>query len=137
MRAKSARAFMCASLIAVLVVLPTRVVIGSGLRPSSTASSIVSAAEGELGVQYCLGGGDTSGPTSTGCSSGTGFDCSGLVLYSVFKGTGVNDHPKRQRVFIENDSTRVDGQSAAGALVFATEPGLLVDRARALASLSR
>ena len=51
--------------------------------------------------------------------------------------TGVNDHPNRQRVFIENESTRVDGQSAAGALVFATEPGLLVDRARALASLSR
>jgi hypothetical protein len=49
---------------------------------------------------------------------------------------GVNAHPIRQRVIVENDSTLVSCQSAAGALAFATEPGFLVDRALALASWS-
>jgi hypothetical protein len=40
----------------------------------------------------------------------------------------VNAHPIRQRVIVENDSTLVSCQSAAGALAFATEPGFLVDR---------
>jgi len=44
----------------------------------------VLAAESQLGVPYVWGGGDASGPT-TGLA-GTppaGFDCSGLVLYSL------------------------------------------------------
>ena len=40
--------------------------------------------------------------------------------------TRVNAHPIRQHLRIENDSTVVVGQSAAEALGFATEPGLLV-----------
>ena len=51
-------------------------------------------------------------------------------------GPAVNALPKRQRVIVENDSTLVSCQSAARALVFATEPGFLVDRALALASWS-
>jgi hypothetical protein len=57
---------------------------------SSPGEAIVAAAESELGVQYCFGGGTLNppGPSKGDCSSGVGFDCSGLVMYSVYEGTG-------------------------------------------------
>jgi cell wall-associated NlpC family hydrolase len=42
-------------------------------------AAVVSATESQLGVAYVWGGGSPSGPTAGG------FDCSGLVLYSVWQ----------------------------------------------------
>lgn len=43
-----------------------------------------------LGYPYVWGGGDTSGPTlgSIGGTSTPGFDCSGLIIYSIYHASG-------------------------------------------------
>ncbi|MFF7995068.1 NlpC/P60 family protein [Kitasatospora xanthocidica] len=43
---------------------------------------VVAAARAQLGIKYVWGGGDVSGATSGG------FDCSGLVLYSIYQASG-------------------------------------------------
>ena len=55
----------------------------------SNGDGIVAAAKQQEGVvPYVFGGGDVTGPTATSSSAGVrGFDCSGLSLYSVYKGT--------------------------------------------------
>jgi hypothetical protein len=61
---------------------------------SSSGQAIVNAAASQAGVPYCFDGGTTSGPShgsgGSGCGGSTkGFDCSGLALFAVFKGTGI------------------------------------------------
>lgn len=46
------------------------------------AAAEIAAAKSQLGVPYVWGGGTVAGP------SGGGFDCSGLVLYAVYQGSG-------------------------------------------------
>lgn len=43
---------------------------------------VVEAAQSQIGKPYVWGGGDVNGPT------GGGFDCSGLVQFAVFQGSG-------------------------------------------------
>ena len=49
---------------------------------NNDAQQIVDAARSKIGTPYVLGGGNCDGKTKGG------FDCSGLVLYSVCKATG-------------------------------------------------
>ncbi|WP_231113855.1 C40 family peptidase [Mycobacterium avium] len=49
--------------------------------PASEGEKIVNAARRALGLPYIWGGGNAAGPT------GGGFDCSGLVQYSVAQAT--------------------------------------------------
>ncbi|AGG68092.1 peptidoglycan DD-metalloendopeptidase family protein [Corynebacterium callunae] len=61
---------------------------GGALAASGMGGRILSIAQGQFGHPYVWGGGDTTGPTS-GLSGGEkGFDCSGFVLYAVFKASG-------------------------------------------------
>ncbi len=46
------------------------------------ADAEIAAAKSQLGVPYVWGGGTVAGP------SGGGFDCSGLVLFAAFQGSG-------------------------------------------------
>ena len=60
---------------------------------SGGGAAIVAAAASMAGKPYCFAGGNQSGPThgsgGSGCPGSTvGFDCSGLSLYAVYKGTG-------------------------------------------------
>lgn len=52
---------------------------------------IVSAVRPQLGVPYSWGGGGYDGPTlGTGSGAHTvGFDCSGLTIFAVYRGTGI------------------------------------------------
>ena len=59
---------------------------------SGDVGKVIAAAKSQLGVDYCWGAGDASGPTYTSdCPSGVskGFDCSGLTLYAYAK-VGIN-----------------------------------------------
>jgi hypothetical protein len=61
---------------------------------ATQGQAIVNAAASQVGVPYCMGGGDPSGPThgggGSGCGGSTaGFDCSGLALYAVYQATGI------------------------------------------------
>lgn len=49
--------------------------------PAGEGEKVVNAARRALGLPYIWGGGNTAGPT------GGGFDCSGLVQYSVAQAT--------------------------------------------------
>ena len=49
---------------------------------SASGAAIVAAARAQIGAPYIFGGGDIHGRTHGG------FDCSGLALYAVYKGTG-------------------------------------------------
>lgn len=49
---------------------------------SAFAQAEIAAATKQLGLPYVWGGGTVAGP------SGGGFDCSGLVLYAVYQGSG-------------------------------------------------
>ncbi|HEU4967150.1 MAG TPA: NlpC/P60 family protein [Candidatus Saccharimonadales bacterium] len=84
----------------VLVLIQLIVLSAAMVAPASATSqdqAIVNAAASQSGVAYCWDGGDTSGPThgqgdlgNGGCGTGVvGFDCSGLALYAVYKGTGI------------------------------------------------
>lgn len=59
---------------------------GSECGTPSSGSAIVDAAASQKGVWYSFGGGGINGP-SLGVT-GIGFDCSGLVMYAVYQGTG-------------------------------------------------
>jgi cell wall-associated NlpC family hydrolase len=97
---------------------------GSGLLSSggggtSTGQKIVNAAASQAGVQYCFDGGNQFGPTSTGCASGVGFDCTGLTMYAVYQATGiVLPHSSAQGA--DGGGTEITSQSALepGDLVF-------------------
>ncbi len=61
---------------------------GSTGGASQFGLAVVEAGATELGVPYSWGGGNDAGP-SLGIAQGTaGFDCSGLVLYAVWKASG-------------------------------------------------
>jgi parallel beta-helix repeat protein len=65
-------------------------VLASSTGPSAFGLAVVEAAAAELGVPYSWGGGNDEGP-SLGIAQGSntvGFDCSGLVLYDVWKASG-------------------------------------------------
>ena len=53
-------------------------------------AAILSAAEAEIGLPYVYAGGSLTGPDSTDPidGRGPGFDCSGLVRYAVYQGSG-------------------------------------------------
>jgi hypothetical protein len=96
---------------------------GSGLISSGGGSSvgqkIVNAAASQAGIQYCYGGGNQFGPTSTGCSSGVGYDCTGLTMYAVYQATGmVLPHSSAQGA--DGGGTEITSESALepGDLVF-------------------
>ena len=74
----------------------------STLSPTTTtqAQAIVKAAASQAGLRYCWDGGTTSGPShgdgdydgeAPDCInvSTIGFDCSGLALYAIYQGTGI------------------------------------------------
>ncbi len=50
------------------------------------AARAIAAARSQLGVTYSWGGGSYAGPSAG--ASGRGFDCSGLVLYAFYQGSG-------------------------------------------------
>jgi cell wall-associated NlpC family hydrolase len=57
---------------------------------TSGGQAVIAAALRWLGTPYLYGGGSYSGPTR-GCAHGycgTGFDCSGLVMYAVYQASG-------------------------------------------------
>jgi cell wall-associated NlpC family hydrolase len=55
----------------------------TNLGPGTAAGvAAARAAEAELGLPYVWGGGSANGPT------GGGFDCSGLVLFAIYQGSG-------------------------------------------------
>ena len=55
----------------------------TNLGPGTAAGvAAARAAEKELGLPYVWGGGTINGPT------GGGFDCSGLVLFAIYQGSG-------------------------------------------------
>jgi len=55
----------------------------TNLGPGTAAGvAAARAAEAQIGLPYVWGGGSISGPT------GGGFDCSGLVLYAIYQGSG-------------------------------------------------
>ncbi len=71
---------------------------GGGGPPGASSSAAVSTAlaraGAQLGLPYCWGGGDASGPThafgGAGCGGQTiGFDCSGLMIFA-WAGAGVS-----------------------------------------------
>ena len=69
---------------------------GAPAAGQGSAAQIVAAGQTQLGVPYSWGGGSINGPTKgVYTSSGldgtntVGFDCSGLVLFSVYRGIGV------------------------------------------------
>jgi hypothetical protein len=104
----------------------------SGADTPSAGQAIVNAAASQVGRTYCWDGGSLSGPThgdgnyrgeapDCGSASTVGYDCTGLVIYAVYHGTG-------GRVDIINHSpsqaTTVPGQWITS--VSALEPGDIV-----------
>jgi cell wall-associated NlpC family hydrolase len=90
------------ALIAVLIVLAMAPACASA---ASGGQAIVNAAASQAGRTYCWAGGTTSGAShgsglgpyvsgegyeapDCGQSTTTGFDCTGLVIYAVYQGTG-------------------------------------------------
>jgi len=53
-------------------------------------AAILSAAEAQIGLPYVYGGGSLTGPDGIDPidGRGPGFDCSGLIRYAVYQGTG-------------------------------------------------
>ncbi|MGX5693904.1 NlpC/P60 family protein [Dermacoccus abyssi] len=69
--------------------------VGGDLPPvpadGGNSSLIVQAARSALGTPYAWGGGTIHGPSmGTGIGAGVvGYDCSGLTLWAVYRGTGI------------------------------------------------
>lgn len=61
---------------------------GSECGTPTSGSAIVDAAASQKGVPYVFGGGGIDGKSAPPRSSSVGFDCSGLVMYAVYQGTG-------------------------------------------------
>lgn len=67
---------------------------GAVTAEDGTVDAVIENAEQQIGVDYSWGGGDLEGPSegiNTGGLSGvgvTGFDCSSLVRYAVYHGSG-------------------------------------------------
>lgn len=62
----------------------------AGSAAEGTAKEAIDAAKTQIGVDYSWGGGTLEGP-SEGFAQGTGivgFDCSSLVRYAIYQGTG-------------------------------------------------
>lgn len=62
----------------------------SGSAAEGTAKDVIDAAKTQIGVDYSWGGGSLEGP-SEGFAQGAGingFDCSSLVRYAIYQGTG-------------------------------------------------
>jgi hypothetical protein len=83
---------------------------------SSCGAKVVAAAESQKGVPYVFGGGSCTGKTSGG------FDCSGLVRYSVYKAKGVClVHSAQQQYLDTKHGKRIPlAQRQAGDVVFWT-----------------
>ena len=58
---------------------------------SSVPTELVDVAKSEIGrgLPYVLDGGSPAGPSSVN-GSAAGFDCTGLVLYAIYRATGLN-----------------------------------------------
>ena len=96
---------------------------------SADGSAIVNAAREMLGrsdTSYVWGGGNVNGPSTgidySGCSFSTmtGFDCSGLALYAVYKGTGKTlPHSAKQQYTKTDIGTRIPvDEIQPGDLIF-------------------
>jgi cell wall-associated NlpC family hydrolase len=84
---------------------------------SSRGLAIVRAAASQAGVPYCLGGGNQFGSTPCGGMPAT-FDCTGLTMYAVYKGTGkVLTHDGRQGLE-GGKAIRQKNELSPGDLVF-------------------
>src|ERR1035438_10704347 len=90
------------SVLAEAIRTPAMIQGSSTLSPTTTtqAQAIVKAAASQAGLRYCWDGGTTSGPShgdgdydgeAPDCInvSTIGFDCSGLALYAIYQGTGI------------------------------------------------
>ena len=86
---------------------------------SGFAQAEISAAEKYLGIPYVWGGGSTSGPTDGG------FDCSGLVLYSVYQASGGHISLPHSSEMMATMGTEVprDQMQPGDVIVIQTEPG--------------
>jgi cell wall-associated NlpC family hydrolase len=102
---------------------------------ASIGQEILSYAEKYIGkVHYCWDGGSTAGPThgkgnyrgeAPDCSSSstTGFDCSGLALYAIYKATGKNLFPVAHSAALINYGTRVSQSSMRVGDIIAFDNG--------------
>lgn len=88
-------------------------------RPGSAAGiAAVRAAEAQIGLPYVWGGGDLGGPT------GGGFDCSGLVRYALFQGSGHRVVlPRRTYEMVHYGRTVFRNAVQPGDLVFLNPDG--------------
>ena len=113
---------------------------GTGTAPAGTATAAtapagsfaqaeINAAEGELGLPYVWGGGTYTGPSGSATAPPAlvgqpGFDCSGLVMYSVYQASAGNialPHSSEEQVTLGQQVA-----AGAGAQVLASgllEPG--------------
>lgn len=85
---------------------------GGGAAGSALGASIVAAGTSQIGLPYVWGGGDHHGPT------GGGFDCSGLVMYALYQGSGGQ---------IALSTHLADWQARQGAPVTGPAPGSQID----------
>jgi hypothetical protein len=117
MRSRLSNAAAVKRVLAAVIMLSSLVGLGIGLGvildvhpAAATTNPILTAAQKEVGVHYCDGGGGINGPThgvgtpQGGCSGTTvGFDCMSLAQYAVYQGTG------GQAVIPDSGSPVVDG----------------------------
>ena len=101
---------------------------------TGTAKKILDNAFAQDGYRYPWGGGDVNGPTDGGSLAMwpgvTGFDCSGLVLYSVYKATdgqislphqsGAQESFYKERgwIYADGGGESVPPQAQPGDIVF-------------------
>lgn len=98
-----------------------------GVTASGDAKSVIDAGKKQIGVDYSWGGGDLKGP-SEGFAQGAGingFDCSSLVRYMVYQGTG-KGHELPRVATEQFQATKGDTVAKAGDGVDKLKPGDLM-----------
>ncbi|WP_245568131.1 C40 family peptidase [Nocardia jiangxiensis] len=97
----------------------------SAAPPGSFGAAVISAAQRWIGSPYVWGGGDTRGPTR-GEDGVTGFDCSGLTLYAIFRASGgrisLPHYTQAQQDDPRASVIPFDGRRP-GDLIYFTKPG--------------